>query len=111
MIDREKVIKGINYCTHTDEVECPNCPYWQDDDCVEALIADALALLKKQEEEIENLKQMAQSMMKGVCLLKEQEAVRPTWSCGKPYCGSCGLQIRGGKYCSECGAQIAWEGR
>ena len=44
-------------------------------------------------------------------LLKEQEAVRPTWSCGKPYCGSCGLRIRGGKYCSECGAPIAWEGR
>ena len=36
---------------------------------------DALALLKEQEEEIENLKQTAQSMMEGVCLLKEQEAV------------------------------------
>jgi len=48
-MDREKVIKGLNYCTHTDGAECPNCPYWQDDDCAE-LHADALALLKEQEE-------------------------------------------------------------
>ena len=38
-------------------------------------IDDALALLKEQEEEIENLKQTAQSMMEGICLLKEQESV------------------------------------
>ena len=37
------------------------------------LVRDALDLLKEQEEEIENLKQTAQSMMEGVCLLKEQE--------------------------------------
>ena len=43
--------------------------------------------------------------------LKEQEAVKPTWTCGKPFCGACGLQIRGGKFCSECGKPIAWEGR
>lgn len=48
MIDREKIIKGMNYCTHTDGVECPNCPYWQDDDCVETLNADAIALIKEQ---------------------------------------------------------------
>lgn len=33
----------------------------------------AMELLKEQEEEIENLKQTAQSMMEGICLLKEQE--------------------------------------
>lgn len=44
-------------------------------------------------------------------LLKEQEAVKPTWGRGKPFCGACGLQIRGGKFCSECGKPIAWEGR
>lgn len=44
-------------------------------------------------------------------LLKEQEAVKPTWSRGKPFCGACGLRIHGGKYCSECGKPIAWEGR
>ena len=44
-------------------------------------------------------------------LLKEQEAVKPTWGRGKPFCGACGLRIRGGKFCSECGKPIAWEGR
>ena len=46
-----------------------------------------------------------------LALLKEQEAVTPTWNRGKPFCGACGLQIRGGKFCSECGKPIAWEGR
>lgn len=51
-------------------------------------------------------------IMHGKCeLLKEQEAVVPTWGRGKPFCGACGLQIRGGKFCSECGKPIAWEGR
>lgn len=45
------------------------------------------------------------------CPLKEQEAVKPTWGRGKPFCGACGLQIRGGKFCSECGKPVAWEGR
>lgn len=34
---------------------------------------EAAELLKEQEEEIENLKQTAQSMMEGICLLKEQD--------------------------------------
>ena len=52
MPDREKVIKGLKYCTHTDGKECMNCPYWLDADCVEALNADALALLKEQERQL-----------------------------------------------------------
>ena len=50
MPDREKVIKGLEYCKHTDGVECPNCPYWHEDDCVEILHADVIALLKEQED-------------------------------------------------------------
>ena len=46
-----------------------------------------------------------------LALLKEQKAVKPTWGRGKPFCGVCGLRIRGGKFCSECGKPIAWEGR
>ena len=44
-----------------------------------------------------------------VTLLKEQEAIKPTWSRGKPFCGACGLRIRGGKFCSECGREVKWE--
>lgn len=39
-------------------------------------IYDALALLKEQDAEIENLKQTAQSMMEGICLLKEQKDLK-----------------------------------
>ena len=46
-----------------------------------------------------------------LALLKEQEAVKPTWSRGRPFCGACGLRIRGGKFCSKCGKPILWEGR
>ena len=46
-----------------------------------------------------------------LAMLKEQEAVKPSWSRGKPFCSACGLQIRGGKYCSECGKPISWESR
>ena len=48
----------------------------------------------------------------GKCeLLKEQEAVKPTWSRGKPFCGACGLRILGDRFCSECGRPVLWEGR
>ena len=90
MPDREKVIKGLETCTRPGMTICYHdsheCPY-EGYGCRFQMEVDALELLK------------------------EQEAIRPTWSCGKPYCGSCGLRIRGGKYCSECGAPIAWEGR
>ena len=46
-----------------------------------------------------------------LAVLKKQEAVKPSWSRGKPFCGACGLRIHGGKFCSECGKPIAWEGR
>lgn len=43
--------------------------------------------------------------------LKEQEAVKPTWGRGKPFCGACGSRIHGSKFCGECGKPILWEGR
>lgn len=46
-----------------------------------------------------------------IALLRKQEAVEPTWSRGKPFCGACGLRIHGGKFCSECGKPILWKGR
>lgn len=103
MPDRDKVIKGFECChvmVHDlgpDKTSCGICPYKdvqteeQIDlggiECIAALHDDALAILK------------------------EQEAVKPTWSRGKPFCGACGLRIHGGKFCSECGKLILWEGR
>ena len=51
MIDREKVIRGLERCT-TGDNSCSECPYFNGSDlpqggkCVEATQKDALALLK-----------------------------------------------------------------
>ena len=51
MIDRDKVVKGLEY--HLKELTvgktCYECPYWGDNPCEIQLIANAIALLKKQE--------------------------------------------------------------
>ena len=69
-MDMEKVIKGVHDARR----------YLEDREWVDKSVGvhidtlnDAIALLKEQEEEIDNLKQTAQSMMEGICLLKEQE--------------------------------------
>ena len=53
MIDRENVIKGLEY--HLKELSvgktCFECPYCGDNPCEIQLVADALALLKEQEAE------------------------------------------------------------
>lgn len=90
-MEREKIIKGLEYCLTLDS-PCGDCPYYsyediQELDCERNLRHDALFLLK------------------------EQEAVKPIWSIGKPFCGACGLRIHGGKFCSKCGKPILWEGR
>lgn len=53
MADREKVFKGLESCSG---VDCTECQYGTEghghNDCIERLCADALALVKEQEEEI-----------------------------------------------------------
>lgn len=98
MPDREKVIKGLEYCKHTDGVECPNCPYWHDDDCVETLHSDTLALLK------------------------EQEAVVPYQHDAVWLCGNCTKEVVGWTdditgedirypFCRQCGRTVKWDDR
>ena len=79
-IDSEKVIKGLEFTKamitlnpSTGEDIEPGNLNEADKTTYDACVG-AIALLKEQEEEIENLKQTAQSMMEGVCLLKDQEA-------------------------------------
>ena len=52
MDDREKVIKGMEICTTaTESVRCPECPYKPLGGlCKLAMMRDALALLKAQEQ-------------------------------------------------------------
>lgn len=61
MEDREKVIKGLEQCKMDGLAEevCADCPYHIEQigviRCIEALMDDALALLKEQQAEIERL--------------------------------------------------------
>ena len=65
MPDREKIIEGLRYCTITDGIECPNCPYRHEDDCIEMLTADALELLKEQQDRIETLESLRRIEQEG----------------------------------------------
>ena len=47
MIDREKVINGVEHCINP--VSCKGCPYRGKGECVRLLMEDALELLKAQE--------------------------------------------------------------
>ena len=118
-----KIISGLETCASNDKT-CFDCPY-NKEVCTTSLCNEVLALLNEQEEEIENLKQTAQSMMEGVCLLKKQEAVKPVRDkeTGRIWlCGNCGTYVgfedhdendpnEFDKYCRECGHPVLWKGR
>ena len=57
-MDREKVIKGLEICKERNYC-CPECPYYDRDAEMgchsNELMADALALLKEQQEQIEQM--------------------------------------------------------
>ena len=52
MIDREKVIKGLEiHADRSDKTDCDDCPYIRyKGDCIGQLCSDALVLLKEQPE-------------------------------------------------------------
>ena len=82
MADREKAINGLNEITHYDGEQM-----FYNDIFIRGIADDALELLK------------------------EQEAVEPTWRQGKAYCGSCGKRIPlkiGARYCHKCGRTVKW---
>lgn len=109
MIDKEKVIKGLEVCLkNIDQQDCPNdCPYLSD--CskygnrviFQPLMLDALALLKEQEAVEPSFKQDE----KGIFV----------WCCGS--CGAYMYHIYDGidkakeyaKFCRQCGKQVKWE--
>lgn len=45
MIDKAKVIKGLECCNHRDG-DCKSCPYFRDSYCDKSLNDDAIALIK-----------------------------------------------------------------
>lgn len=97
MIDRKKVILGLETCSHADEVGCDQCPYYGtqgERGCQSTMQMDALTLLR------------------------EQEPVKPklddAWPSPIKVCGVCGTCLfcvgdYKPKYCSECGRAVKWE--
>lgn len=85
MLDKEKVIKGLNHCFHgqefCDEIECPyyieqNSCYLEE--CQENLKEDVLSMLKEQEHTINELQNAYEYLQKQFFevqdkLLEEQE--------------------------------------
>lgn len=64
-MDREKVIKGLLCCAHTDGTNCVNCPYDNMyEDCAALMSMDTLALLKEQEERIKLLEHQLETLTK-----------------------------------------------
>jgi hypothetical protein len=95
MADREKVIKGL-------EILMNGCEYIDCDDCC-FYISTKPTRCGLREEQIQE---------EALALLKEQEAVKPTWQQGKAYCGSCGRRIPlkiGARYCHKCGRLVTWK--
>lgn len=99
MIDRKKVIRGLEWCI---EKPChPNCPYFTAEDCLfTKILPDALALLKEQEEgiaPIESTRKQKEFADKiGI-------AVSDFW------CGACHFNLVGHpKFCPNCGKRVKW---
>lgn len=89
MIDKEKVIKGLETC-YCPPSKCEDCPYHDLSDeqsCSDVLCLDALALLKG------------------------QEAVKPKIDAfGLPYCPKCKtLVYNTWEFCPHCGQELKWE--
>jgi hypothetical protein len=129
MMDRDKIIKGLELCARGSMCVGSDCPYWHnviDDvikacDCSTELVRDALTLLR---EDCHNckleclLQKYDELKEKYDALLKEKEAVEPvtessvydpdTWFF---VCGSCkkGVIDRGDKFCRWCGRKVKWE--
>ena len=89
LIDREKVITGLEMCATNPDPDCrEKCPYYSAHaPCVEAMCKDALELLK------------------------EQKAIKPKIDAfGHPYCPKCKVLVyQTWSFCPHCGQELIWE--
>lgn len=99
-MDREKVIGHLNDCLMASRADNTWVFVRKD------IIADALALLKEQQQQIWELQEYLTDK------LKEQEAVKPRVSSVEQRCGNCNkvIEMDGWITCPWCGKPIDWEG-
>ena len=97
MVDKEKVLVGLESCADRTGALCRTCPYdfIHNENCMGDMAQDALELLKEQEAVEPILKRKGKSKMYNdyVCPVCDNEVVYE----------QC--------YCSECGKPFLWEGR
>lgn len=97
MVDRSKVLVGLESCADRTGALCRTCPYdfVHNEYCMGDMARDALELLKEQEAVEPILKRKGKSKMYNdyVCPVCDNEVVYE----------QC--------YCSECGKPFLWEGR
>lgn len=92
MSDREKVLKGLEFCLE-DGCKGEECPYHCYNNCATVLRRDSFELLKKQEP-----------------VIPKEERLNDVDSIYR--CGNCGTHFyyRQQKYCAICGRKAKWDG-
>ena len=113
MIDREKVIKGLECCLNVGDCQ-KQCDYFPDNGCDKELMRDALELLKAQDEKVVNL------TTKIAELTTSQEPVAPihidkytrtepiTFEYKCTVC--CSGLMKHWVCCPNCGTEVKWDG-
>jgi DNA-directed RNA polymerase subunit RPC12/RpoP len=98
MIDREKVIKGLEHCRRV-SIGCQQkCPYKSNFGCRSQLMADALELLKEQEP----VKALAYGDDSYICNNCGTVVGWDEWEPG-------GIEEVRYKFCPECGKAVEWD--
>lgn len=138
MVDREKVIKGLECCSQMSGNVCRKCPYW--DEChdtnlplygIPHLASDALELLKEQQETIASFQGTNRKLFAVLAEQPEQKHGHwvydpdgmdwgiPAWRCSECHCRNDNippniesmnpLRWAGSRYCPNCGAKMGME--
>lgn len=106
MVDREKVIKGLECCQYSSKSHCDSCPFAYEgmcgtNDCTSDLASEAIVLLKEQEP---------------VAPVMVPHSRGIAWNCGA--CGteiavirdtvSADWQKNSVRFCQRCGRSVKW---
>ena len=95
MIDRKKVIKGLEHCEFGGSSPCyeNECPYYQSHDCTDELKNDILAMLEEQETVDKNTGKWKNGHCS--CCGEDVSSMLDTWT-----------NVQSFLYCPECGAKM-----
>ena len=116
-----ELIKALECIAEDRQKSCTGCEYsffGLYPFCVHGIARDTLALLKEQEDALEQMRLDNTDLRNcNAELLKEHEAVKPKSKVRhganaqiQHFCGNCNSMLYGKpKYCRNCGKQVKWE--